>query len=173
MVCVKVRMGSNEMRVNLSKQPEITGQQLIEMILRKLDFKHRNLTDLSRTYLVYYKIDSHEKTINPSERISKYIKLFNHASCFIIRKKNFVRANKQNLNHLYESITSCQLPQNIQLLKEKYFRVILNNQIIIENQLQKLEELNKMLCDDKSESSESDYFSISDTSVFSDIGSFV
>lgn len=173
MVHVQVRMGSNLIRLNLSKHPEITGQQLIEFVLKKLEFKHRNLVELSRTYLLYCKIDLNEKPINLLERVSKFIKLFSQSSYFIIRKKVLVRIKKKNLNHFYESICSSQLSNNIQLLKEKYLRVIINNQIILQNQLKKLQELDQILSDDKNESSESDYYSISDSSFFSDIGSFV
>ncbi|RNA42029.1 hypothetical protein BpHYR1_018109 [Brachionus plicatilis] len=173
MVRVLVRMGSNQLRLNVSNHPEITGQQLIEIVLKKLEFKHRNLAELSRTYLLYFKIDSHEKKMNSNERVSKFIKLFNQSSCFIIRKKVLVGAKKQDLNHFYESIDNSHVPLNIQLLKEKYLRVILNNKIILNNQLKKLQELDLELCAEQSESSESDYYSISDKSTFSDIGSFV
>lgn len=173
MVRVQVRMGSNQIRINLSSHPEINGQQLIEFVLKKLDFKHRNIAELSRTYLLYCKIDSNEKQINLLERISKFIKLFNKSSYFIIRKKVLVRIKKQNLNHFYESICSGQSSNNIQLLKEKYLRVIINNQVILQDQFKKLEELNQVLYEDKCESAESDYYSISETSIFSDIGSFV
>ena len=151
MVQVTIRMGSNQMKFNLPFNSNLSLNcfELIEMVLKKLNFKHKNLSQLSKTYLLYYRLNSSEKLLNQSENVLKILKFFNQSSYFIIRKKVLINTKIQGPRsfHLYESIASKSDTQElvyIQKTKEMFLKEIFTNEIVINNQFEQIKIMDKI-----------------------------
>ncbi|CAF0708850.1 unnamed protein product [Brachionus calyciflorus] len=171
MVQVNIRMGSNQVKLNVPKNSSLNCYEFIELVLKKLNFKHSNLGQLSKTYMLYYRINSNEKILSPNENILKVVKYFNSTSTFIIRKKVMVSVKKPIVHksvHLYESIASNvsawpKQESDRPKIKEEYLKKILENEILLQDQCVKLTKIEKILNTGKCdlELTLSDYYSLS------------
>ncbi|CAF0777329.1 unnamed protein product [Brachionus calyciflorus] len=162
---IAIKMGSKQFKINYEftyNNFNLNTLQLVEIVLKKLQPKNENLSELAKTYAIYESAYGVERLINKDENILNLIKnqeSLNSNVCFIIRKKSLTSNQKYNANvkkcfrqlhsenelRVYEDDEKTQMNLYEYDLKKAYLKQILANEITLNKQIENLETFDKIL----------------------------
>ncbi|CAF0893471.1 unnamed protein product [Brachionus calyciflorus] len=173
-ISIPIKMGSKQFKINHEfgfNNFLLNTSQLIEIVLRKIQSKYENIGDLIKSYSVYESISGVERLVGKNENIINLVvnqQNLNSNVYFIIRKKTKIVVSKtQKKSNLdakkcYRKLQSQKVNElrvfedeekidnhEPELIKNVYLKQIFQNEIILNNQMQKLQLFDKILTNQK------------------------
>ncbi|CAF1115801.1 unnamed protein product [Brachionus calyciflorus] len=158
-ISVPIRMGSKAFKVNYEytyDNFELSGSQLLSIVMKKLHPKTPNTDLLIKTYSIYENVLGVERPVQKSENILNLLinqESLNSNVSFVIRKKaKMVKSTvKPNAKKCFKKLHSQKnLGQEVSIKKEEpiknvYLKQILQNEIILNEQIGKLDTFDQII----------------------------
>lgn len=166
-ISIPVKMGSKNFKIKYEYSMndfKLCAPQLIEIALKKLYPKTKKFDQLKKTYTVFENVLGVERMIENRENILNILANqldLNCKICFAIRKNGMRHVNQTlDARKCYERLRKIRKEDLVikDQLKDDILHQIIQNEIILDEQLKKIETIDTVLLSDKTKCAKKNIF---------------